>query len=74
MTDLQNVCQIYDWVAMDPADVAKVMRLETTDWIKHTTSPLGFFMYPVSENVASRFDSYAPDDFKYQFTASEIKA
>ena len=99
----------YGWVAMDPADVAKVMRLETADWIKNTTSPvvasvnkalfggwegnwmayntahdvslpnakgsqLGFFMYPVGENTAGRFDSYAPDDFKYQITAKEIKA
>lgn len=99
----------YGWVAMDPADVAKVMRLETPEWIKNTTSPvvapvnkalfggwegnwmayntahdvalpnakgdkLGFFMYPVGENAAGRFDSYAPDDFKYQITAKEIQA
>ncbi|MCJ7798777.1 MAG: transglutaminase domain-containing protein [Polaromonas sp.] len=99
----------YGWVAMDPADVAKVMRQETPQWIKNTTDPLvapvnkalfggwegnwmayntahdvmlpnakgdklGFFMYPVGENAAGRFDSYAPDDFKYQITAKEIKA
>ena len=99
----------YGWVAMDPADVAKVMRLETTDWIKNITNPvvapvnkalfggwegnwmayntahdvalpkssgekLGFFMYPIGENAEGRFDSYAPDDFKYQITAKEIKA
>jgi len=99
----------YGWVAMDPADVAKVMRQETADWIKNITSPvvapvnkalfggwegnwmayntahdvvlphskgepLGFFMYPAAENAAGRFDSYAPDDFKYQITAQEIKA
>lgn len=99
----------YGWVAMDPADVAKVMRLETADWIKNTTSPivapvnkalfggwegnwmayntahdvklphsagerLGFFMYPTAENADGRFDSYAPDDFKYQISAKEIKA
>ncbi|MGQ2980678.1 MAG: transglutaminase-like domain-containing protein [Polaromonas sp.] len=99
----------YGWVAMDPADVAKVMRLETADWIKNTTDPvvapvnkalfggwegnwmayntahdialpnsklekLGFFMYPVAEDAGGRFDSYAPDDFKYQITAKEIKA
>ena len=34
----------------------------------------GFFMYPIAENAAGRFDSYAPDDFKYQITATEIKA
>ncbi|MDP2255360.1 MAG: transglutaminase domain-containing protein, partial [Polaromonas sp.] len=30
----------YGWVAMDPADVAKVMRLETAEWIKNTTNPV----------------------------------
>ena len=99
----------HGWVAMDPADVAKVMRLETPEWIKTTNNPvvapvnqalfggwegnwlawnmahdvalpnskgprLGFFMYPTAENAAGRFDSYAPDDFKYQITAREIKA
>ena len=99
----------FGWVAMDPADVAKVMRLETAEWIKSTSNPvvapvnkalfggwegnwmayntahdvalpksqgekLGFFMYPTAENAGGRFDSYAPDDFKYQITAKEIKA
>jgi transglutaminase-like putative cysteine protease len=99
----------YGWVAMDPADVAKVMRLETPEWIKTINNPvvapvntalfggwegnwmafntahdvslpnsagekLGFFMYPIGENPAGRFDSYAPDDFKYQITAKEVKA
>jgi transglutaminase-like putative cysteine protease len=99
----------YGWVAMDPADVAKVMRLETPEWIKTVNDPvvapvnkalfggwegnwmayntahdialpnskqekLGFFMYPVGENAQGRFDSYAPDDFKYQITAKEITA
>jgi transglutaminase-like putative cysteine protease len=35
---------------------------------------LGFFMYPVAETAAGRLDSYAPDDFKYQISAKEIKA
>lgn len=30
----------HGWVAMDPADVAKVMRLETPDWIKTTQHPV----------------------------------
>ncbi|RYG11156.1 MAG: transglutaminase domain-containing protein, partial [Burkholderiales bacterium] len=30
----------YGWVAMDPADVAKVMRLETPQWIKTTADPV----------------------------------
>jgi hypothetical protein len=33
---------------------------------------LGFFMYPVAENAEGRFDSYSPDDFKYQISAREI--
>jgi transglutaminase-like putative cysteine protease len=99
----------YGWVGMDPADVAKVMRQETPEWIKspknalvapvnkalfggwegnwmaynvahdvalpHSKGPkLGFFMYPAGENAGGRFDSYAPDDFKYQISAREIKA
>jgi len=99
--------QAHGWVAMDPADVAKVMRLETSEWLKSTAHPvvqpiyrglmggwegnwlgwntahdvslpgskegaLGFFMYPVAENEQGRFDSYAPDSFKYQITAREI--
>lgn len=99
----------HGWVAMDPADVAKVMRLETPEWIKTTDHPvvapvhralfgawegnwmayntahdlrlpgargeaLGFFMYPMAENAQGRLDPYAPDDFKYQISAREIKA
>lgn len=99
----------YGWVGMDPADVAKVMRMETPQWIKSPKDPivapvnkalfgswegnwmayntahdlslpntkgpkLGFFMYPTAENSGGRLDSYAPDDFKYQITAKEIKA
>lgn len=30
----------YGWVAMDPADVLKVMRQETQDWIKDPRQPL----------------------------------
>ncbi|MBD8050803.1 transglutaminase-like domain-containing protein [Limnohabitans radicicola] len=29
--------QAHGWVAMDPADVAKVMRLETPEWLKSTS-------------------------------------
>lgn len=99
----------YGWVGMDPADVAKVMRQETPEWIKspqnalvapvnkalfggwegnwmayntahdlslpHSQGPkLGFLMYPTAETAAGRLDSYAPDDFKYQISAREIKA
>lgn len=99
----------HGWVAMDPADVAKVMRQETPTWIKTVSDPvvapvykglyggwegnwvgynmahdvalpgarmgkLGFLMYPVAEDQQGRFDSYAPDDFKYTISAKEIKA
>jgi transglutaminase-like putative cysteine protease len=99
----------FGWVGMDPADVAKVMRQETPEWIKSAQNPLvapvnkalfggwegnwmayntahdvslpnskgpklGFMMYPTAETAAGRLDSYAPDDFKYQITAKEIKA
>jgi transglutaminase-like putative cysteine protease len=30
----------HGWVAMDPADVGKVMRLETPEWIKSVSDPL----------------------------------
>lgn len=30
----------HGWVAMDPADVGKVMRLETADWIKDPDNPV----------------------------------
>jgi transglutaminase-like putative cysteine protease len=32
--------QQYGWVAMDPADVDKVMRQETSEWIKSASHPL----------------------------------
>ncbi len=92
---------------MDPADVAKVMRQETPNWIRtpqhavvapvnkglfggwegnwmaynmahdvklpQSKGPaLGFFMYPIGEDSTGRFNSYAPDDFKYQISAREI--
>jgi len=31
-------------------------------------------MYPVAETAAGRLDSYAPDSFRYQISAREIKA
>lgn len=99
----------HGWVAMDPADVAKVMRQETPEWIKDVRHPLvapvyrglyggwegnwvayntahdvalpgsrlgklGFLMYPVAEDAQGRFDSYAPDDFRYAISARELKA
>jgi len=30
----------HGWVAMDPADVGKVMRLETAEWLKITKHPV----------------------------------
>jgi hypothetical protein len=43
--------------------------------LPHSKGPkLGFFMYPAGENAEGRFDSYSPDDFKYQITARELPA
>ena len=99
--------QAHGWVAMDPADVSKVMRQETGEWIKDVRHPvvapvyrglfgswegnwvayntahdvalpgsklgrLGFLMYPVAEDGQGRFDSYAPDDFRYRIAAREL--
>jgi len=40
--------QAHGWVAMDPADVAKVMRLETPEWIKKTDNPV---VSPVNQHL-----------------------
>ena len=55
-----------NWVAWNTAhDIA----------LPHSKGPkLGFFMYPTGENAEGRFDSYSPDDFKYQITARELPA
>ena len=41
------------WVAMDPADVATGMRLETTDWINNTGNPL---VAPVNKALFNGWD------------------
>ena len=41
------------WVAMDPADVLKVMRQETPDWIKDTGHPL---VAPVNTALFGRWE------------------
>lgn len=38
----------FGWVAMDPADVGKVMRQESTEWIKTTAHPL---VAPVNQGL-----------------------
>ena len=38
---------------MDPVDVAKVMRLETADWIKGTTHPI---VAPVNKALFSGWE------------------
>lgn len=43
----------YGWVAMDPADVAKVMREETSEWIKTATHPL---IAPVKEKLFGNWE------------------
>jgi transglutaminase-like putative cysteine protease len=40
--------QAHGWVAMDPADVAKVMRMETPEWIKKTDHPV---VAPVNQHL-----------------------
>ena len=40
--------QAHGWVAMDPADVAKVMRMETAEWIKTIDHPV---VAPVYQNL-----------------------
>jgi len=41
------------WVAMDPADVAKVMREETSEWIKESSHPL---VMPVRDKLFGNWE------------------
>ena len=41
----------YGWVAMDPADVGKVMRQETPEWIKDDSNPV---VAPVKQGAVRR--------------------
>ena len=43
----------YGWVAMDPADVLKVMRQETSEWIKDVKHPV---VAPVHEGLFGRWE------------------
>ncbi|MBL8310416.1 MAG: transglutaminase domain-containing protein [Burkholderiales bacterium] len=43
----------HGWVAMDPADVLKVMRQETADWIKDPKHPI---VAPVYANLFGRWE------------------
>ncbi|MFT3664947.1 transglutaminase-like domain-containing protein [Piscinibacter sp.] len=43
----------HGWVAMDPADVLKVMRQETPEWIKDTAHPLAA---PVNRGLFGRWE------------------
>jgi transglutaminase-like putative cysteine protease len=43
----------HGWVAMDPADVLKVARQETPDWIKDNTHPL---VSPVKKGLFGRWE------------------
>jgi len=45
--------QGYGWVAMDPADVLKVMRQETAEWIKDPTHPVAA---PVMKGLFGRWE------------------
>lgn len=67
-SDVEKTQKIYDWVVANTYRESKV-RLPYSKG-----DAAGFFMNPMAENAAGRFDSYAPDDFKYQITAREINA
>jgi transglutaminase-like putative cysteine protease len=43
----------HGWVAMDPADVLKVMRMETPDWIKDAKNPV---VAPVNQALFGRWE------------------
>jgi transglutaminase-like putative cysteine protease len=43
----------HGWVAMDPADVLKVMRQETPEWIKDTKNPV---VAPVNASLFGRWE------------------
>jgi transglutaminase-like putative cysteine protease len=43
----------HGWVAMDPADVLKVMRQETSDWIKDVKNPVSA---PVNASLFGRWE------------------
>jgi len=45
--------QAYGWVAVDPADVAKVMRQETAEWIKSTRNDI---VSPVFEGLFGNWE------------------
>ena len=45
--------QRHGWVAMDPADVLKVMRQETPEWIKDRSHPI---VAPVAEGLFGRWE------------------
>jgi transglutaminase-like putative cysteine protease len=56
----------YGWVPMDPADVGKVMRLETSEWIKDADHPL---VAPVRKGL---FGSWEGNWMAYNF-AHDVK-
>lgn len=56
----------YGWVPMDPADVGKVMRLETSEWIKDPDHPL---VAPVRKGL---FGSWEGNWMAYNF-AHDVK-
>ena len=56
----------HGWVAMDPADVTKVMRMETSEWIK---SPANALVAPVNKAL---FGSWEGNWMAYN-TAHDVK-
>lgn len=70
-TDVEKARKPYDWIVANTYRDPKARDVALPN--SRREKP-GFFMYPIAENAGGRFDSYAPDDFKYQITAREIKA
>jgi transglutaminase-like putative cysteine protease len=56
----------HGWVAMDPADVLKVMRMETPDWIRDTAHPV---VAPVAKGL---FGSWEGNWLAYN-TAHDVR-
>jgi len=55
-----------NWMAFNTANDTRLAP--------ETEKPLGHFMYPYAEGAKGALDYYAPQNFKYQMTARELKA
>ena len=55
-----------NWMAFNTANDTRLAP--------ETAKPLGHFMYPYAEGARGALDYYAPQNFKYQMSARELKA